>query len=101
MNGGDLAGYISAAFLIGGALGNWVERSWRKREKTRDILQGLVWVVGGKPADELTPAIAGLVQQVVDLAKDVGKLSGKIDGVATRIDRHEQWHDKSMPSPTR
>ena len=38
----------------------------------------------GKPADELTPAVVGLVQQVVDLAKDVGKLSGKIDGVATR-----------------
>ena len=33
MNGGDLAGYISAAFLIGGALGNWVERLWRKRER--------------------------------------------------------------------
>ena len=78
---------VASSLTVGVGLGHLSSRVWRRHEHTRDILQGLVWAVGGKPADNLGPRQPGLVDEVRELAEQV-------TAVRDRIDRHENWHER-------
>lgn len=77
----------AASLSAGIGIGHLTGRLWHRHKRTRDVLQGLVWAVGGKAADELGPRQPGLVDEVRELAEQVG-------AVRDRIDRHESWHAK-------
>ena len=82
----DTAAQVAtAAFVVGGGAGHLVTRVVRRRQATRDIMQGLVWSVGGRPANELGPAQPGLIQLVQNLTEQVGDLQGW-----TR--QHDEFH---------
>lgn len=80
-----VAQVATAAFVVGGGAGHVLGRLIRRRSSARDIMQGLVWSVGGRPANELGPAQPGLIQLVQTLTEEVGDLRGW-----TR--RHDDWH---------
>ena len=87
----------TAALAVGGSVGHVIGRWRRRQQDTRSVLQGLVWAVGGKPADELGPRVPGLVDQVRELAAETG-------AVRERMGRHEAAHDRRehpVPTPAR
>lgn len=88
---GELA---SATFLVGGATGHLISRLLRRRQATRDVLQGLAWAVGGKPQTDFSPAVPGLLQQVEVLSDRVASLDGWAQ-------RHDEFHQRAENTPAR
>lgn len=94
----DTAAQVAtAAFVVGGGAGHLVTRVFRRRQATRDIMQGLVWAIGGTPASELGPARPGLMQLMQELTKQVGDLQ---DWTKRHDELHARpGHEKEGPTP--
>ena len=81
-----VADLAAATWAIGVGLGNFLERLARRRAKTRDVLAGLVTIIGGKPADALGPAVPGLIEQMRTNAEAIASLRDQMAN-------HEDWHE--------
>lgn len=87
----DISEAIAASLGAGTVIGHFSSSIWSRREHKKDILQGLVWAVGGKPPTNLGPRQPGLVDAVKELAE-------QMTVIRDRLERHESWHERQEVS---